>query len=106
MQFVQNFPFMTILLTLICAVVTSVLDGRKARWLTGLMLVTVTAMTTAVADDVDGSGIAWQHLGALGLWLSYLFGPCTLPRYTLPLFCLAPVLLALALRMPEKPISE
>lgn len=45
-------------------------------------------------------------LGALGLWLSYLFGPCTLPRYTLPLFCLAPVLLALALRMPEKPISE
>ena len=48
MQFVQNFPFMTILLTLICAVVTSVLDGRKARWLTGLMLVTVTAMTTAV----------------------------------------------------------
>ena len=31
MQFVQNFPFMTILLTLICAVITSVLDGRKAR---------------------------------------------------------------------------
>ncbi|MDO5298539.1 MAG: DUF6020 family protein [Clostridia bacterium] len=35
-------------------------------------------------------------LGALGLWLSYLFGPCTLPRYTLPLFCLAPALLAAA----------
>lgn len=32
-------------------------------------------------------------LGALGLWLSYLFGPCTLPRYILPLFCLAPPLL-------------
>jgi len=35
-------------------------------------------------------------LGALGLWLSYLFGPCTLPRYTLPLFCLAPVLLVVS----------
>lgn len=29
-------------------------------------------------------------LGCFGLWLSYLFGPCTLPRYTLPLFCLMP----------------
>lgn len=36
-------------------------------------------------------------LGALGLWASYLFGPCTLPRYMLPLFCLAPVLLAAAM---------
>jgi len=35
-------------------------------------------------------------LGTLGLWLSYLLGPCTLPRYTLPLFCLAPVLLILS----------
>lgn len=34
--------------------------------------------------------------GALGLWLSYLLGPCTLPRYALPLFCLAPALLIAA----------
>lgn len=39
---------------------------------------------------------AVSSLGVLGLWASYLFGPCTLPRYVLPLFCLAPVLLALA----------
>jgi len=45
-------------------------------------------------------------LGALGLWLSYLFGPCTLPRYTLPLFCLAPVLLITALTMPNRSDSE
>ncbi|MBQ7784717.1 MAG: hypothetical protein IJ381_01020 [Clostridia bacterium] len=31
--------------------------------------------------------------GALALWLSYLFGPCTLARYMLPLFCLAPAML-------------
>ena len=35
--------------------------------------------------------------GALGVWISYLFGPCALPRYALPLFCLAPPLLILAL---------
>lgn len=41
-------------------------------------------------------------LGVLGLWLSYLFGPCTLPRYTLPLFCLAPVMLSLAFSATPK----
>ena len=35
-------------------------------------------------------------LGALGLFASYLLGPCTLPRYALPLFCLAPVMLAVS----------
>ncbi|MDO5378101.1 MAG: DUF6020 family protein, partial [Clostridia bacterium] len=40
-------------------------------------------------------------LGALGLWLSYLFGPCTLPRYVLPLFALAPVLLLAAIMLPS-----
>ena len=34
--------------------------------------------------------------GVFGVTLSYLFGPCTLPRYVLPTFCLAPVFLALA----------
>lgn len=44
--------------------------------------------------------------GMLGLWLSYLMGPCTLPRYMLPLFCLAPVLLTLAFCGRKKDISE
>ena len=35
-------------------------------------------------------------LGALGLWASYLLGPCTLPRYALPLFCIAPVMLVVS----------
>ena len=34
--------------------------------------------------------------GIMGLNISYLFGPCTLPRYILPTFCLAPVLLILS----------
>ena len=43
------------------------------------------------------------------LWGSYLvFGPCTLPRYMLPLFCFAPVLLisALILPIPQNPAKE
>ena len=45
-------------------------------------------------------------LGLLGLWLSYLLGPCTLPRYMLPLYCLAPALLILAFRAPKSEVSE
>jgi len=44
--------------------------------------------------------------GCVGLWLSYLFGPCTLPRYTLPLFCLAPLALFLAFRLPQHDRKE
>ena len=40
--------------------------------------------------------------GPLGVWFSYLFGPCALPRYALPLFCLAPAMLLLSF-MPSKP---
>ncbi len=40
--------------------------------------------------------------GAFFLWAGYLLGPCTLPRYMLPLFCLAPVLLCAALALPER----
>lgn len=40
--------------------------------------------------------------GVLAVWASYLFGPCTLTRYMLPLFCLAPVLLILAFCAPQE----
>lgn len=39
-------------------------------------------------------------LGVLGLFASYLLGPCTLPRYSLPLFVLAPALLITTLSIP------
>ena len=45
-------------------------------------------------------------LGALGVWLSYLLGPCTLPRYVLPLFCLAPPLLAGAFLPARREVSR
>jgi len=37
--------------------------------------------------------------GVLALTISYLFGPCTLPRYVLPTFCLSPVFLILTLHL-------
>lgn len=40
--------------------------------------------------------------GTMVIWISYLLGPCTLARYMLPLFCLAPVLLILAFSIPDK----
>ena len=47
-------------------------------------------------------------LGMLGVWLSYFLGPCTLPRYVLPLFCLAPIALAVAFSsdVPEKRVTH
>ena len=43
--------------------------------------------------------------GMLVLWASYLFGPCTLSRYMLPLYCLAPVLLILAFCLPGEALT-
>ena len=43
--------------------------------------------------------------GMLVLWASYLFGPCTLSRYILPLYCLAPVLLILAFCLPGEALT-
>ena len=43
--------------------------------------------------------------GVMVLWASYLFGPCTLARYMLPLYCLAPVLLILAFCLPGETVS-
>ena len=44
--------------------------------------------------------------GVISLWLSYLLGPCTLPRYALPLFAMAPVLLITALCLPRAAKAE
>lgn len=50
--------------------------------------------------------LALSCAGILALWISYLFGPCTLPRYMLPLFCLAPVTFVISLLAPETRSAE
>ncbi|MED9822349.1 MAG: proton-conducting transporter membrane subunit [Christensenellales bacterium] len=62
MLFVQNFPFFGILLTLICAVVTSVLKGRQARWLTMALITAVTVMTGAVLTYTLVTGESYVYM--------------------------------------------
>ena len=62
MQFVQNFPFFCIMLTLICAVVTSVLKGKAARRLTCLMITAVTVMTAAVMVYTLKTGDSYVYM--------------------------------------------
>lgn len=62
MLFVQNFPFFGILLTLICAVITSVLKGRQARWLTMALITTVTVMTGAVLTYTLVTGESYVYM--------------------------------------------
>ena len=62
MHFVQNFTFFCILLTLICAVVTSVLKGRPARWLTMGLIMAVTAMTVCVLGYTLATGDSYVYM--------------------------------------------
>ena len=62
MQFVQNFPFFGILFTLICAVITSVLNGRQARWLTMTMITIVTGLTAAVFAYTMATGDSYVYM--------------------------------------------
>lgn len=62
MHFIQNFPFFCILLTLICAVITSVLRGRQARWLTMGLIIAVTAMTGAVLVYTLATGDSYVYM--------------------------------------------
>lgn len=48
MQFVQNFPFFSILLTLMGAVASSVMSGRRARHTTLLLMAANLAFTVSV----------------------------------------------------------
>ena len=62
MQFVQNFPFFAILLTLICAVITSVIGRRKAIYLTTMLITAVTAMTVCVLVYTLRTGESYAYM--------------------------------------------
>ncbi|MDO5377475.1 MAG: proton-conducting transporter membrane subunit [Clostridia bacterium] len=62
MAFVQNFPFFCILLTLICAVVTSVLKGAAARRMTLFVILAVTVMTACVMGYTLATGESYVYL--------------------------------------------
>ena len=62
MEFVQNFPFFCILLTLITAVITSMLGRRKAIWVTTFLITAVTAMTVCVLVYVLRTGESYAYM--------------------------------------------
>ena len=62
MAFVQNLPFISILLTLIVAVITSVIGRRKAIWVTTALITAVTAMTVCVLVYVLRTGESYVYM--------------------------------------------
>lgn len=62
MRPVQNLPFACILLSLMCAVITSVLHPRAARRLTTALIAVVTAMTACVLADALATGESYVYL--------------------------------------------
>lgn len=61
-ELVQNFPFFTILMCLICAVVCSVLNGRVARIVNTGLLVAVTVMSAAVFLFTLSTGESYVYM--------------------------------------------
>ena len=48
MAFVQNFPFMSIILSLFSGPLCSILSGRKAKWVNAAVIVIIGGMSAAV----------------------------------------------------------
>lgn len=56
MDFVQNFPFMTIILSLFSGPLSSILGGKKAKWLNVAVITLIGVMSGAVLFYVIGTG--------------------------------------------------
>ena len=61
-QLVQNFPFFTILLCLISAVICSVLSGKAARFVNTALLIVVTVMNALVFMYVNMTGESYVYM--------------------------------------------
>ena len=61
MDFVQNFPFFSIILSLFAGPVSSVLDAKKAKWLNTFVIVAVGLMSLAVLIYTLGTGEAYVY---------------------------------------------
>ncbi len=59
---VQNFPFISIILSLFAGPLSSVLSGKKARWLNMAVITAIGAMSCCVLAFVVGSGESYVYL--------------------------------------------
>ncbi len=62
MAFVQNLPFLSILMTLFAGPLSSVLDGKKARRLNMAVIIVAGIMSAAVLAFVTGSGESYVYM--------------------------------------------
>lgn len=61
MEFVQNFPFICIILTLFSGPLSSILDGKKAKWVNTAVITAVGLMNTAVLAFVIRTGAPYVY---------------------------------------------
>lgn len=62
MAFVQNFPFLTIILSLFSGPFSSILDGKKAKWVNAAVISIIGAMNMAVLVFVLRSGEPYVYM--------------------------------------------
>lgn len=62
MAFVQNLPFISIILTLFSGPLCSILDGKKAKWVNLFVITAVGIMSTAVLVYVLGTGESYVYM--------------------------------------------
>lgn len=61
MAFVQNFPFMSIILSLFSGPISSVLSGKKAKWLNMAVIIVIGCMSGAVLAYVLRTGESYVY---------------------------------------------
>ena len=62
MAFVQNLPFISIILSLFTGPLSSVLGGKKAKYLNAVMITVVGLMSFAVLGYVVGTGESYTYM--------------------------------------------
>ncbi|MCI8639739.1 MAG: sodium:proton antiporter [Coprococcus sp.] len=61
MEFVQNLPFISIILSLFSGPLSSVLDGKKAKWVNIAVISIISVMSAAVLAYVVGTGRSFVY---------------------------------------------
>lgn len=62
MSFVQNFPFISIIITLFAGPISTILDAGKAKWLNRFLIIIVGTMSVAVLTYVLQTGEPYVYL--------------------------------------------
>ena len=62
MSFVQNFPFFSIILSMFCAIVSSVLPGKAVKWIHLAMVTVVLFLSLGVLQYTLAAGESYTYM--------------------------------------------